>query len=228
MSNFFKDNFLISNFQSGFRPGMSTTTQLIELYTQFCDAVDTQKEIRVVFLDIHKAFDKVWHKGILYKFYLCGIRGHILNWFKDYLAERKQRVVINGQFSEWGTTQAGVPQGSVLGPLLFLLYIDDFTSAVNFSNIRLFADDTCLFIKVESRDAAADMLESDLSGISSWSDRWLVTFAPEKTKSMVISNTQDRETNPPILFKDVQIEDVKSHTYLGFVFHITNILVKTH
>ena len=180
---------------------MSTTTQLIELYNQFCDAVDTQKEIRVVFLDIHKAFDKVWHKGILYKLYLCGIRGHILNWFKDYLAERKQRVVINGQFSKWGTTQAGVPQGSVLRQLLFLLYIDDLTAAVNYSNIRLFADDTCLFIKVESRDAAADMLESDLSGISSWSDRWLVTFAPEKTKSMIISNKQDRETNRPIFFK---------------------------
>ena len=75
------------------------------------------------------------------------------------------------------------------------------------------------------------MLESDLSGISSWSDRWLVTFAPEKTKSMIISNKQDRETNRPIFFKDVQIEDVQSHTYLGLIFtsqlswskHIDNI-----
>ena len=97
-----------------------------------------------------------------------------------FKAQDQQRVVIDGQFSDWGTSQAGVPQGSVLGPLLFLLYIDDLTSAVNYSNIRLFADDTCLFIKVESRDAASDMLESDLSGISTWSDRWLVTFAPER------------------------------------------------
>ena len=113
--NFFKDHFIINNFQSGFQAGRSTITQLLELHHHFCSAIDNQKEVRVIFLDIRKAFDKVWHRGIIHKLFLCGIRGKLLNWFKDYLHGRKERVIINRQFSAWGNIKAGVPQGSVPG-----------------------------------------------------------------------------------------------------------------
>ena len=100
--NYFKENFILSIFQSGFQSGKSTTTQLIEVYHKFCQSVDEGKEIRVVFLDIKKAFDRVWHKGLIYKLHKCGITGKLLDWFVDYLSNRLQRVVINGQTSSWG------------------------------------------------------------------------------------------------------------------------------
>ena len=95
-----------------------------------------------------------------------------------------QRVVINGQFSDWGNLKAGVPQGSVLGPLLFLLYINDVVNEVRHCQIRLFADDTCLFIEVDNRQETANKINEDLSSISEWSNQWLVNFSPSKTKSM--------------------------------------------
>ncbi len=88
--NFFRENFVITIFQSRFLPGMSTVTQLLEVYHYFCSAVDEGKEIRVVFLDITKAFDRVWHKGLIYKLKRCGIHGRLLAWFADYLNERLQ------------------------------------------------------------------------------------------------------------------------------------------
>ena len=232
--NFFRENFVINNFQSGFQSGRSTVTQLLELYHQFCSAVDCQKEIRVVFLDIRKAFDKVWHKGILHKLSLCGVKGNLLKWFESYLSERKQRVIINGQYSEWASIDAGVPQGSVLGPLLFLIYINDVTAVVNHCKIRLFADDTCLFIEVDDRENTAAQIEQDLENIVKWSDQWLVAFAPEKTKSLTISNKRDAHLNPSINFEGHQIEEVQSHTYLGLLFtqnlswnpHINNVETK--
>ena len=229
--NHFKENFIINNFQSGFQSGRSTVTQLLELYHQFCKAVDDKKEIRVVFLDIRKAFDKVWHNGILHKLSLCGIRGNLLKWFKSYLTNRMQRVTLRGQYSSWGKIGAGVPQGSVLGPLLFILYINDITSVVRHSNIRLFADDTCLFIEVDDRVETVSKLEGDLLNIEQWADKWLVSFAPEKTKSLTVSNKRDSNQNPVIHFKNHIIEEVQSHTYLGLLFtsklswnmHINNV-----
>ena len=174
--NYFKANFIINCYQSGFQSGKSTVTQLIEIYHQFCSAVDNQKEIRIIFLDIRKAFDKVWHRGIIYKLKQCGISGSLLEWFANYLSDRMQRVVINGQASTWQKINAGVPQGSVLGPLLFLLYINDIVNVVKHVNIRLFADDTVLFIEVDDRFEAASMLEDDLCSIDSWAKNCLISF----------------------------------------------------
>ena len=148
--NHFKDNFLISTHQSGFLPGRSTITQLTELYHAFCKAVSEGKEIRVVFLDISKAFDRVWHSGLLHKLEKFGIKGKLLSWFTNYLKDRYQRVVINGQSSDWAKLKAGVPQGAVLGPLLFLVFINDIVYVIRHCKIRLFADNTCLFIEVQS------------------------------------------------------------------------------
>jgi len=91
-----------------------------------------------------KAFDKVWHEGLIFKLKQNGIEGKLLNLFQNYLANRKQRVVLNGMESNWGEIKAGVPQGSVLGPLLFLVYINDLEEGIK-SSVKFFADDTSLF-----------------------------------------------------------------------------------
>ena len=148
------DNNLLSSLQSGFLPRDSTINQLTFLYNTFCQALDAGKEVRAVFCDISKAFDRVWHSGLLYKLQATGVTGDALNWFKSYLADRKQRVVLPGTVSEWKFIRAGVPQGSILGPLLFLLYINDIVADIG-SNIRLFADDTSLFIIVDNPITAA-------------------------------------------------------------------------
>ena len=96
---------------------------------------------------ISKAFDRVWHSGIICKLLAAGVTGEVLAWFKDYLKDRKHRVILPSTTSDWVYIQAGVPQGSILGPLLFLLYINDIVTDIG-SNIRLFADDTSLFIIV--------------------------------------------------------------------------------
>ena len=145
--NFLHQHGLLTEFQSGFIPGDSTVHQLAYLYHTFSKALDDKKDVRIVFCDMTKAFDKVWHEGLLFKLSRIGIRGMLLKWFLDYLHNRLQRVVIRGQSSEWGEIKAGVPQGSVLGPLLFLIYINDIVNGVN-SSIRLFADDTTLYLSV--------------------------------------------------------------------------------
>jgi hypothetical protein len=224
--NFFKTNFTISLWQAGFLPGHSTVTQLIEIYDEFCKAVEKGKEIRAVFLDISKAFDRVWHEGLLNKLKGSGIRGKLLEWLKSYLTDRHQRVIINGVKSAWGKILAGVPQGSVLGPLLFLIFIKDITHVIRRCNIRLFADDTCLFIEVDEPAEAAEILNQNLSEIQEWAKKWLVTFSPPKTEELLISNKQPR-VHPPLYLDNQPITRVKHHKHLGI--HLSdNLCWKKH
>jgi hypothetical protein len=120
--NFLRENHFLSQHQSGFQPGDSTVNQLSYLYHFFSKALDEKKDVHIIFCDISKAFDRVWHTGLIYKLRRVGISGCLLLWFIDYLHDRHQKVVIRGQQSEEGLIKAGVPQGSVLGPLLFLIY----------------------------------------------------------------------------------------------------------
>ena len=124
-------------------PGDSPLNKLTFLYNIFCQALDANIEIRVVFCDISKAFDRVWHAGLLCKLEAAGVTGKLLNWFKNYLFDSKQRVILPGVNSDWSKIFAGVPQGSLLGPLLFLVFINDIVNEIG-SCIRLFADDTSL------------------------------------------------------------------------------------
>ena len=215
--NHFRDNNLLSSLQSGFIPGDSTVNQLTYLYNTFCEALDGGKEVRAVFCDISKAFDRVWHAGLLYKLEAAGVTGEVLAWFKNYLSDRKQRVVLPGVTSDWASIRAGVPQGSILGPLLFLLYINDIVADIG-SNIRLFADDTSLFIIVENPVLSANCLNRDLDKIKRWATTWLVSFNPSKTETLLISRKVNRPQHPPLFMQDVQIKEVDYHKHLGLNF----------
>ena len=203
-------NNLLTSLQSGFIPGDSTVNQLTYLYNTFCQALDVGKEVRIVFCDISKAFDRVWHAGLLLKLEAAGVTGEVLTWFKSYLSYRKQRVVLPGAVSDWLFLNAGVPQGSILGPLLFLLYINDIVLNIG-SNIRLFADDTSLFIIVDEPVADAACINSDLGRITQWAATWLVTFNPVKTESMLISRKLNRNRHPPLFMLNQQISEVNAH-----------------
>ena len=187
---------VIPLFGSGFRPGNSTINQLIYIIHQIYLAFESGKEVRVVFLDISKAFDKVWHAGLLKKLEALGVRDPLLSWIESYLFNRKQRVVVEGQSSEWANINAGVPQGSVLGPLVFLIYINDLTDKL-ISNPFIYADDTMLFEVVENADVSAANLNDDLNRISHWSSKWLVTMNPSKCRSLVFSLKRSSQTSSP-------------------------------
>ena len=123
-----------------------------------------------MFLDISKPFDRVWHDGLLFKLQSNGVSGNLFQLIKSFLSGRFQRVLLNGQTSDWETIQAGVPQGSILGPLFFLIYINDLTDNLN-SNVKLFADDTSLFSEICDPLETANVLNNDLRKIWEWAEQ---------------------------------------------------------
>ena len=143
MYNFFISNDIIYERQSGFLKGHSTVHQLIHIYHQVASSLDSNQNTCMVFCDISNAFDRVWHKGLLFKIEQNGINGCLLNWTKCYLSNRQQAVIVGTATSKLMNVKAGVPQGSVLGPLLFLIYVNDISENL-LSISHLFADDTSL------------------------------------------------------------------------------------
>ena len=138
-------------------------------------------EDRSVFLDISKVFDKVWYEGLLYKLKSMAI-SELYNLLENYLPGRFKRVILNGQHSLQKPTLAGVAQGSILGPLLFLIYINDLPNELK-SNVKLFADDTSLFTIVKDINESASILNNDLLLISKWTYNWKIIFNPDPTKA---------------------------------------------
>ena len=158
--NYIEHENLLNINQSGCRSNEGCINQLIsithEIYCAFnCNPL---LEVKSVFLDLSKAFDKVWHQGLLFKLESFGIRGKLLSLLEDYLSNRFQRIILNGQESSWLPIKARVPQGSILEPLLFLIYIN--------SIAKLFANDTSLFSIVQDPNKSVKYLNQDLSVIS--------------------------------------------------------------
>ena len=228
--NHLYSNNLLYKYQSGFRPGHSTTFQLIDIFHHICQSFDAKQYSCMVFCDISKAFDKVWHRGLLFKLRQNGIKGRLLAWLSNYLSERKQRVQINSATSSLLTVNAGVPQGSVLGPLLFLVYVNDIAENL-LSLVRLFADDSSLYFSATNLGDIEGIINHDLAFIAAWAKKWLVDFNPIKTVAMLFS-FRPIEHFPLLNFNNTAINFVENHKHLGVTLscngqwktHIENIL----
>ena len=181
MFQFFIQNNLTTPNQSGVKTGDSCINQLISITHEIDKSFDDGYEVRGVILYISKAFDNVRHQGLHYEIRQNGISGKLLNTLTDFLDNRTQRVILNGQYTSWANVEAGVPQGSILGPLLFLIYINDLSDNLA-SNPKLFADDTSLFSVVKNVDASNIDLNSDLKKIGEWVFQWKMSFNPDRTK----------------------------------------------
>ena len=157
-----------SDSQFGFLPGRSSLQQLLIFVNEILNAKQTNSGLDVLFLDISKAFDTVAHHILLTKLHKCGISGRLLKWFHAYLTDRVQCVCINNQLSNFLPVTSGVPQGSILGPLLFAIYINDLPDCIGSSRSLLFADDTKCFRTI-SRCSDISLLQQDLNQLSIWS-----------------------------------------------------------
>jgi len=187
-----ESNKLVLESQHGFRRGRSCLSNLLSFLDEVIRSIDGGNAVDVIYLDFAKAFDKVPHRRLVMKLASHGIRGNVLRWIEEWLKGRKQRVCCNGAFSDWRAVTSGVPQGSVLGPVLFLVYINDLDSEL-LSWVLKFADDTKIFGRVGS-DADRDKIQHDLDKLESWSRDWQMAFNVDKCKVMHMGRHNRRQT----------------------------------
>jgi len=203
---------LLRSSQHGFRRKRSCLTNLLEFLNDVTSKVDSGSPVDVIYLDFQKAFDKIPHKRLFMKMLAHGISGDILSWFTEWMSDRRQRVSVNGQLSGWKQVTSGVPQGSVLGPVAFLVYINDIDLVVQ-SSISKFADDTKIYRCV---DTAADIhiLQEDLDNLVKWSNLWQMSFNEDKCKVMHIGYGNERST---YIMNEQELESTSEEKDLGVI-----------
>ena len=210
--------------QFGFRKNHSTSLALIDLYEKISLALDRNEHAVGVFLDLSKAFDTVDHNILLDKLEHYGIRGVALDWVRSYLSNRLQFVQFNGHSSSPQTICCGVPQGSILGPLFFLLYINDLSNVSTVVELILFADDTNLFMSHKDPVYLATSLNSELNKLSAWFKANKLSLNLKKTNFMLFKPRQKKYQFPmQISVNEQRIEQVKETVFLGVVLdeHLT-------
>ena len=215
---FTTENLLVSN-QYGFRSGNTTTDCLVDLVDEVTRALDEGKYAVSLFLDLSKAFDTVNHSILLSKLDLYGIRAKENQWFRSYLSKRKQKVFVNGVQSNFLPLNSGVPQGSILGPLLFIIYINDIVEATNYFFVRLFADDTSLTATGKDLDVLLQRINSELPAIYEWLCANKLTLNSSKMKYLVFQPRQKFNYNlyPPLKLADQYLEHSFTVKYLGLI-----------
>jgi hypothetical protein len=176
--------------QHGFVKGRSTTTQLLTVFHEISSVLDNAGQVDMIYLDFSKAFDSVSHKLLVHKLQSFGIHSDLLNWFSAYLSGREQRVVVEGIQSDWLPVISGVPQGSILGPLLFLLYINDMPSVAQHTSLALFADDSKCYKKI-SHISDCVQLQNDIDALFEWSQKWDLKFHPSKCQIICVTRKRN-------------------------------------
>ena len=185
-----RDNKLFTVKQYGFLDGRSTVLQLLVVLDTQTKIIDEGGTIDCVYCDFKKAFDNVPHTQLLRKMESYGIKGKILKWIESFLSKRTQQVVLNGYKSGHKEVTSGILQGSVLGPLLFVIFINDLPDQVN-SEIFLFTNDTKIFRNIKCPDDQK-ILQDDINTMLQWADKWQLEFHPDKCVSMAINNKEGR------------------------------------
>ena len=186
---FLNANNVLYDLQHGFREKRSCETQLVCLVEDLARNLQNCRQTDLVLLDFSKAFDKVNHEKLLLKLHQYGIRGNILRWVRGFLCYRSQTVAVDGEESDEVPVTSGVPQGSVLGPILFLIYINDLPDHVR-SKVRLFADDTALYLTLDTPDSY-NTLQKDLDNLQIWESLWDMEFNPSKCQVIQVTRSRN-------------------------------------
>ena len=182
MVDFLVKHKLLNSSQHGFLKARSCLTNMLCFLEEITKWIDVGSPVDIIYLDFQKAFDKVPHQRLLLKLKAHGIGDSITDWIEQWLTDRRQRVIVDGEVSNWKSVLSGVPQGSVLGPILFLIYINDLDDSIT-SNVLKFADDTKLFRKVNT-DGDKQHLQNDLDRLVKWSEKWQMLFNFGKCKCL--------------------------------------------
>ena len=222
---------LVKDTQHGFQSGMSCFTNLLMFLEEVTKCLDEGSPVDILYMDFMKAFDSVPHHRLLKKIESHGISGKLLKWIEAWLCNRKQRVVLKGKTSRWEKVESGVPQGSVLGPLLFILFINDIEDDIT-SLLSKFADD-CKVARKVVNDEDTNNLQEDVITLGDWSDRWQLIFHPDKCKTLHLGHN-NREKD--YYLKGNKIKKVEQEKDLGIIItkdmkpktHISQIVKKAN
>ena len=222
-----KNNNLFSQYQFGFISGRSTVLQLLHVLNIWIEVLDQGGTLDAIYCDFMKAFDKVPHRRLVYKVEKYGIQGNVIGWINSFLNERTQCVNLNNHKSSFAPVTSGIPQGSVLGPILFVIYINDLPEVINGGSLAfLFADDTKMFRDIKT-PTDLQIQQNDIEKAVNWSNIWLLKFHPDKCVHLGIGSHRDsiKEHQPnlnghplkrKICEKDVEKKyenDLCQHTY---------------
>ena len=231
IQEYMETNKFFTDCQHGFRGKRSCVTQLLEAMNDFTNLIDNSNCIDVIYMDFAKAFDKVPHQRLLNKMSAYGIEGNLLKWISSFLSERCQRVKVNNSYSSFSTVNSGIPQGSVLGPLLFVIFINDLPENV-FNLCKIFADDT----KIYNDDSKHEELQRDLLALLKWSDKWQLKFNSSKCSVLHIGRRNKRNVYYMDQEKTIILNSTESEKDVGVTFtenfkfdkHIGNIVNKAN
>ena len=206
---------LLYRYQFGFRQDHSTFMALIILIDKITAALDNGDFTIAVLIDFRKAFDTIDHKILLDKLYHYGIRGVAHDWINSYLSDRQQQVSYNGADSSYEKINCGVPQGSILGPLLFIIYINDLSLVSNILTPVLFADDTTLFDSDSNLTTLIDRFNRELIDIVNWLNANRLSLNIDKTNYMIFRPKNRNDPSPDIMINGAQINQVEKAKFLG-------------
>ena len=220
--NYLDHHRLLSENQYGFRKRLGTSDLLTALHHEWVDTVGSGGYVRVLAVDIAGAFDRVSHPGLLHKMTSFGVSGLLHSWLQSYLSDRSIKVAVGGRSSSSFPISSGVPQGSILGPTLFLLYINDLEQQLDPAvSIAVYADDTTLYTLVRAAANMADAhaaLQGATTAISDWGTAWRVSFEPTKSQAMTITRKTHTPPTPPLRFTGTAVPEEQQLKLLGVTF----------
>jgi hypothetical protein len=224
----------ITRLQHGFMKGKSTTTQIITVISNIHKIFDNKDKTDVIYFDLAKAFDSVPHSLLLHKLQSFGIHGNLLKWIRNYLTNRQQRVTCDGQNSSWLPVSSGVPQGSILGPILFIIYINDLPDILSPETLcAIFADDTKIYRKIQNNNDI-QQLQTDIDNVAEWGTKWGLKFNTKKTVHLPISYSttldSDYAMEDAAIRQESTMDDlgITISTNLRWTTHINQIITKAH